>query len=89
LLIALETEKTLKPCQNRNLDATEEESRTHDSCPMCPQLVPMSVFAFFQHIAFHQQRRNKCAECQIYLPSSDDVINLHWNASHTDSPTTP
>ncbi|ODM89976.1 putative zinc finger protein [Orchesella cincta] len=89
-IVARETEKILKPCQNRKLEATGDESRTEYSCPMCPQkLAPMSVFAFFQHIAFHQQRPNKCTECQIYLPSSDDAINTHWNESHTDSPTTP
>ncbi|ODM90967.1 putative zinc finger protein [Orchesella cincta] len=58
-------------------------------CPTCPQLPSMSLSAFLHHIAFHQQRPNKCAECLAYLPSDSVAINTHWNELHKDSSTFP
>ncbi|CAL8085502.1 unnamed protein product [Orchesella dallaii] len=59
------------------------------SCPTCPQFGFMKLYEFLEHIAFHQQHPNKCAECTVYLPSHNQAVLNHHNEFHKESDQSP
>ncbi|CAL8085520.1 unnamed protein product [Orchesella dallaii] len=55
------------------------------SCPTCPNLVPMKLLGFLQHIAFHHERPYKCVGCSSYFQKDDESVDAHWNEFHKEN----
>ncbi|CAL8085409.1 unnamed protein product [Orchesella dallaii] len=55
------------------------------SCATCPHLSPKRLYDFLKHIAFHENRPNRCEGCSVYLPKDETVIADHWSQFHNGS----